>query len=435
MSFMLTVRISRAPTLVLVLMLCTSCAGTRINSGPAADDATIRRLQARLAANQGDAEAWRDLGIIYLRASDFAQATDYLQQAYTRGADDPKTLLHLGLASETMGRLQTALRLYGMHADVPRTSPYRKLMKGRYQSISRRIAQEDVRQRLAQEAEIGGETSPRILAVVSFHYQGSDDQYEPLGRGLAEMLTIDLAKVPGLQLVERVRLQTLLDELELGQREAVDPSTAPRMGRLLGAGRMIGGNYNVVSGNSLSVDAAVVSVESGVEPAVESRSGSLSDLFRLQKEVAFALIEELGYTLTPEQRERIESVPTQNLQAFLAFSRGLQEDDAGNFEAAGRHFGQAHQLDPGFDAAAEHQETAEGMHEAAGSAEDVVARAASEDVIEEGPFDLVQHRARTLGASLGASLFPGQDARKPYTEAAGSGATRLPDPPPPPRGE
>ena len=424
-------RIAPALCCLFLLVLCTSCSGVRFNQDAADYDESMRRLQARVAANPGDAEALRDIGVIYLRTSRYAEAADYLQRAFANGADDPKTLLHLGLASESMGRRQTAMRLYEKYAEVPRLSPYRKLMEGRYHTLSRRVAQDEIREQLAREAEIGGETSPRILAVVAFNYQGADRQYAPLGRGLAEMLTIDLGKVPGLQLVERVRLQTLLDELELGQSDAIDAATAPRMGRLLGAGRLIGGSYNVLSGTNFSVDAAVVSVENATVPAVESRSGSVSDFFRLQKEVAFALIEELGYTLTPEQREQIQREQTQNLQAFLAYSRGLQEEDAGNFDAAAEHFRQAHQIDPGFDAAAVQQETAEGMRDAEGMTEDVIAQAARQEVISERPIDLMQNRVQTLGASMGASLLPGQDARKPFAEAADGGATELPDPPPP----
>lgn len=403
-----------------------------MSSDPADYANAERRLQARIAADPTDAEALRDLGIIHLRTGRYPGAAEHLQQAFAHGADDPKTLLHLGLANETMGKRQTALRLYEKYAEVSRLSPYRRLMEGRYHALSRRIAQEEIRQRLREEAQFGGETSPRILAVVPFGYLGDDAQFAPLGRGLAEMLTIDLGRVPGLQLVERVRLQTLLDELELGRNDAVDPSTAPRVGRLLGAGRLVGGSYNVIAGSDLSVDAAIVSAESAAMPDVESRSGSLGDLFRLQKDVAFALIEELGYSLTPEQREEIERQPTQNLQAFLAFSRGLQDEDAGNFEAAAQHFEQAQQLDPNFDLAAERFDAADGMSDASGTAEEVIAEASVEDVIVEEPIDLVDLRAQKLGESVGANLVPGQDARKPFAEASGAGAVRLPDPPPPP---
>ncbi len=428
-------RIAPALCFLILTVLFTSCATVRTGDDPSDYENAVRRLEARLAANPSDAEALSDLGVIYLRTNRYAQAAEHLQEAFAHGAEDPRTIMHLGLASEAMGRRQIAMRLYERYAEVPRLSRYRRLMEGRYHTLSRRVAQEEVREQVLREAEIGGETSPRILAVVPFNYQGDDAQFEPLGRGLAEMLTIDLARVPELQLVERVRLQALLDELELSQSQAVDPSTAPRMGRLLGAGRLIGGNVNVISGSDLSVDAALVSVETGALPSVESRSGSLNDLFRLQKDVAFALIEELGYALTPEQREQIERQPTQNLQAFLAYSRGLQEEDAGNFDAASQHFEQAHQLDPAFDAAAERMESNEGMRDAGGTTEDVIAQAAREDGVTDETMDLVGLRTLKLGESIGANLVPGHDARKPYAEAAGSGAGELPDPPPPPRGE
>ena len=69
------------------------------------------------------------------------------------------------------------------------------------------------------------------------------DSLRPLCRGLAVVVLTDLRRVPQLLLVERERLQVLLTELRLVKdeasrtsgssgRSAVDPSTAPRYGRL-----------------------------------------------------------------------------------------------------------------------------------------------------------------------------------------------------------
>lgn len=423
---------ARTLSFVLLTVLLSSCTGIRMSEDPADYEKAARRLEAQILVDPGDAEAHRDLGIIYLRTNRLPQAAERLEEAFAQGAEDPKTLLHLGLATEAMGRRQTALRVFERYVDVPRLSPYRRLMEGRYRVLSRDLVREEMQQQVLRESEIAGETSPRILAVVPFNYQGSDTRFAPLGRGLAEMLTVDLARVPDLQLVERVRLQALLDELELGQTGAVDPSTAPRMGRLLGAGRLVGGNYNVLSGTTVNIDAAIVAVEDAELPTVESRSASLRELFRLQKDVAFALIEDLGYTLTPEQREEIDREPTRSMQAFLAYSRGLQEEDAGNFDAAARHFGRAHRLDPGFDAAAERFEAAESMRDAGGTTRDLVVAASGVDAVGDEALNLVELRVEKLGENIGANLVPGQDSRKPFAEAAAAGATRLPDPPPPP---
>src|SRR5688500_14856488 len=67
------------------------------------------------------------------------------------------------------------------------------------------------------------------------------EDYEPLTRGIAEMLITTLAANPALRLVERARLQALIDEGTLNRSARIDEETAVRVGRLLGARHMIFG--------------------------------------------------------------------------------------------------------------------------------------------------------------------------------------------------
>ena len=57
---------------------------------------------------------------------------------------------------------------------------------------------------------------PSTIAVLPVTIAG-DSTLQPLSRGLAELLTTDLALVRSLRLLERVQIGVLLDELKLGQ--------------------------------------------------------------------------------------------------------------------------------------------------------------------------------------------------------------------------
>lgn len=397
----------------------------------------VAELQRQIAENPDDATALRDLGVIYMRTQRPSEAYEYLQQAFARDDRDPKTLFYLGLAAEKIGRRQAALRLYERYTDVPDDSPYRELMEGRYGWITRLIARDNIREMLAREEDLSGrEVSPRIVAVLPFAYQGENERYAPLGRGLSEMLMTDLAQIERLRLVERVRLQALLDELELAQSELVDPASAPRVGRLLGAGRLVGGAYNVLSDEELRMDVALARIEEQDRaPDFETRTGPLARLFALEKELVFRVIDQLDIELTAEERAAIETVPTENLQAFLAFSRGLEAEDGGDFEAAARAFQRAHALDPGFDRAAERAQQAEGLSAAGGSTDDALVTAVR---LEGGPtseVDLLDTRLRNMAGNLGFGV-PVPDERQPAAESAtAQEGAPLDDPPlPPPRG-
>ena len=101
------------------------------------------------------------------------------------------------------------------------------------------------------------------VAVLYFDYEGEGAEMKLLKKGLAQMLISDLSSAhESIQLVERDRLQQVIDELELNQSNKFDPATASRVGKLLGARYLVMGGYFDVM-NTLRVDARVVETETG----------------------------------------------------------------------------------------------------------------------------------------------------------------------------
>jgi TolB-like protein len=100
------------------------------------------------------------------------------------------------------------------------------------------------------------------VAILYFDYQGKDDQMGMLRKGLAQMLISDLSGNEAFQIVERDRLQEVLDELRLNQTNKIDKGSANEIGKLLGARYMVMGGYFDLMG-TLRIDARVVEVETG----------------------------------------------------------------------------------------------------------------------------------------------------------------------------
>ena len=404
------------------------------------------RLEKRLENNPEDGEALRDLGSIYLRTDRPTQAYDALKKAYSRRPEDPKVLFYLGLASEKVGRRAAALDLFQKFDEVPEDSKFHTLMEGRYQWLARKQAERQVEELVAQErerpADAQDQLDPNTVAVVPLSYQGGDDQYQPLGRGLAEMFTTDLANVGRLQVVERVRLQAILNELELARSKYVDQATAPRVGQLLGAGRVVGGSYLVTEKEELRLQVTLADVATGERiPQLDRQRADLDEMFDLQTELTFSIVDQLGVELTPQERAAIQEVPTQNLQAFLAYSRGLLEEDRGNYGAAAQYYQEAQQIDPDFEEAAQRQEKAESVEQGGGSGDQALANAEGDGGAEGeaegegGDLNLVQQRQESMGASTGAPTTGDGDGgeRDPAQEQnTAEQASELEDPPEPP---
>jgi hypothetical protein len=154
--------------------------------------------------------------------------------------------------------------------------------------------------------------------------------------------------VARLTLLERERVQALADELALTGAGRVEPATAARSGRLLRAAHVVQGVIRETAPGALRLDGQVVSTASAEVQASGSAADRLSQLFAMEKALVFELLDELGIVLTPAERRAIAERPTGDLQAFLAFSRGLEAEDRGRPAEAEALFRRAALRDPGF---------------------------------------------------------------------------------------
>ena len=156
-----------------------------------------------------------------------------------------------------------------------------------------------------------------------------------------------------LTVVERARIQALLDELALQQQRADrrDDATCAPAGSLR-AGRVVQGSILQVGGSQLRVDAAVLDVPTTAGARHGAGRGCSSTSCSTSRSASRSVCStQLGVTLTVAERNAIEQRPTRSLAAFLAYSRGLTAEDDGRFDDASRFYRDAIRLDPGFGAA------------------------------------------------------------------------------------
>ena len=105
-----------------------------------------------------------------------------------------------------------------------------------------------------------------VVAVLYFDNNsfGKDHgDYDGLGKGIADLLINDMASNAAMRVVERDRIQSILQEQSLVQTKSIDPQTAVRLGKLLGAQYMITGGFMSDGKGTLLVTSRVISVETG----------------------------------------------------------------------------------------------------------------------------------------------------------------------------
>ncbi len=86
-----------------------------------------------------------------------------------------------------------------------------------------------------------------LVAVMPFAYQADNPEYAGLEKGMGEALTAELVKSRKFRLVERGRIETLLQEMKLQQSGVVDSAAAAQVGTQLGAQAYVLGSVTSVS--------------------------------------------------------------------------------------------------------------------------------------------------------------------------------------------
>ncbi len=331
----------------LLVLGLTACATGGMTTGE-----SVSRLEQQQKSSPTSAAVNRSLGIAYYKAARYQDARSSLETSTRLDPKDGTTALYLGLSAEELGDLAAAKAAYSSYITYGRTSRVRNQLQSRLATLTRKEIDADAKKAVQQESALAGQpTSPMVIAVMPLRFSGPDTSLKPLERGFADLLTTDLARSSQLTLVERSRMQALLDEIQLQKSGATDAASNVRAGKLVRAGRVVQGSLNQVGAFDLRADAAVVDVPTSQIRGTVNASDQLEAVFNLEKKIALDLFTQLGVTLSPAERNAIEQRPTRSMQAFLAYSRGLTAEDEGRYDDAGRYFNEAIRIDPGFSSA------------------------------------------------------------------------------------
>lgn len=189
------------------------------------------------------------------------------------------------------------------------------------------------------------------VAVLPLDKAAASEVYDGLGTALAGMLVTDLSQVPGLALVERQRLDDLLSEVKLAKAGFLDPKTAQKLGKGVGAQFVVVGSYSVVA-KAFLLDARIVQVETGRIVQAAKGQGTVDDFVAVEKDLVEGLLDGLSVKLTSGQKRRLYvQAPTEKFSAFSAYGEGLARKAQGKDAEARKAFERALALDPRFEAA------------------------------------------------------------------------------------
>ena len=315
---------------------------------PATATHVVEATKQAFARDPGSQRARLEYGKALYRAHDDREARATLEPLLAENGDiGAQANMFAGAAAQRLGELSDArvefmryLSIVGKDQDV----------EARLGDISRAEAMLAAQKAIRDEKALNPATYPTSAVGVSpLLVESSDSTLAPLGYGIADLLIADLAISPQLTVVDRVHVSAILHELELSKSGRVDTVTAPQLGKLVGASRLVNGMITPLPQSYLNLDARVTDVAEGDvvgQPVVQHTT--YTDILDAEKELALDLFGEMGVTLTPAQRAELEKRPTRYLSAFLAYARGSAAEANWNLDVAASYYGAAVAIDPGF---------------------------------------------------------------------------------------
>jgi tetratricopeptide (TPR) repeat protein len=398
----------RSITALAIGGLLAACASGGVTTRPQ----DIPALEQRVAAAPNDAAAATALGVAYFNAGRHEDAKNTLARVVANAGAPADAYLYLGLAHEELKEWGAARAAYEAYVNTGAAGEDKERMRGRLALVAREQLRAEAKQVLEREQQLSQEApAPRTVAVMPFRLVGISEELSPLQTALSDMIITDLSVSPAITSIERVKINAMIDEMLLAQAGLAEANTGARVGRLLKAEHVVQGVLAQSGERQVRMDATVLNTARQQAAGTFGQNEQLEQIFNLEKQIVFSIFDAVGVTLTQQERERINENRTGNLLAFLAYGRGLESMDRGNYQQASSFFRQATQLDPNFAPVQEAAQEAGDLQEAS----------------ETAPSEVVQQEqgaavggTETLAESMNNEVngTPATDLTAPQTQPA-----------------
>ncbi len=284
-------------------------------------------------------------------------AKEPLERARSLSPDNYAIPFHLGLIYLREGNRDAAIEEWERYLAIAPEDSKSVSVRERLTVLKMRQAT-DFAKEVVKRGPVETRLPENTMAVLNFKNLATPD-FVPFIKALTMMIITDLSKVPQLRLVERVKIQALMDEMRLGLTGLVDPAVAPRVGQLLLARNITWGELGVSQEGNLETTSMVCNTLNHTVLGKMEAEGSPEKFFELEKRIVFGILYIMGLSreaLEPSVVESVEKVHTTNLKAFIAFGEALDHLDQNDFAEARMAFEKAVQADPDFDLAIEGRE-------------------------------------------------------------------------------
>jgi TolB-like protein/Tfp pilus assembly protein PilF len=201
-----------------------------------------------------------------------------------------------------------------------------------------------------EQAEVVAESVPapepfereRSIAVLPLANRSANEEDVFFVDGIHDDILTQIAKIRALKVISRTSVMEYRNTTK----------NLKTIGQELGAATVLEGGVQR-AGDRVRINVQLIDAATDEHLWADTydRQLTAANVFAIQTEIATAIADALRAELSPEEQDRLASVPTENLAAYEAYLLGrqrLMRDTAAALVEAVYYFQQAIELDPGF---------------------------------------------------------------------------------------
>ncbi len=163
-----------------------------------------------------------------------------------------------------------------------------------------------------EEEEVTPKSQGKSLAVLPFKNDSADSTNIYFMNGLMEAILDNFQKIEDIRVTSRTTVE----------KYRTLNKTIPELSKELNVRYFIEGSGQKI-GNEILLTIQLIEAPGDKHLWSRRYKRELKDVFELQSDVAKSIAKEINAIITPEEQERIEKIPTQNLVAYDHYLKGL----------------------------------------------------------------------------------------------------------------
>jgi TolB-like protein len=183
------------------------------------------------------------------------------------------------------------------------------------------------------------------IALSDFAVHSDNPRYKYMGKGLSEMIAVELTKATGVNLIEREKRAEVLEEIEFALSDLADAAKQVEVGKMLAAKYLVFGEI-IDMDKEVLISLRMVDIESTMVVWNEQVVARITNYDYITGYFTASILEHLGLPVPSSTIVKVEAIEEKNEDAVVAFSRAVDAYDRKENAEATKELTRARRIDP-----------------------------------------------------------------------------------------